>query len=164
MKSAIGQTLPLAIAVAISPIPIIAVTLMLVTKRARSNGPLYVLGSVVGLVFIGVIALTVADAAGAGFVLQTFNPKNLLLAIGAATTIAATGISGADQAIAYAVFTIIGTIGVATPVIVYFAMGDRAPRLLERLKEWMALHSDAIMATLFLVLGAKVLGDGIGGF
>ena len=36
---AIGQSLPLAIGVALSPIPIIAVVLMLTTPRARANGP-----------------------------------------------------------------------------------------------------------------------------
>jgi hypothetical protein len=36
---AIGQVLPLAVGVALSPVPIIAVVLMLVTERARVNGP-----------------------------------------------------------------------------------------------------------------------------
>ena len=65
MREAIGQILPLAIAAGISPIPIIGVVLMLVTPRARSNGPAFVLGWVVGLAVVGVIGLTVANAAGA---------------------------------------------------------------------------------------------------
>jgi hypothetical protein len=44
MGEAIGQSLPLAIGVALSPIPIIAVVLMLTTPRARSNGPAFVVG------------------------------------------------------------------------------------------------------------------------
>jgi len=41
---AIGQILPLAVGVALSPVPIIAVALMLMSQRARLNGPLFVIG------------------------------------------------------------------------------------------------------------------------
>ena len=44
MGEAIGQTLPLAVGVALSPVPIIASILMLVTPRARANGPAFVVG------------------------------------------------------------------------------------------------------------------------
>jgi len=44
MGAAIGQALPLAVGVALSPIPIIAVALMLMSPRARLNGPGFVLG------------------------------------------------------------------------------------------------------------------------
>ena len=40
----IGDFLPAAVAVALSPIPIVAVVLMLGTPRARSNGPAFALG------------------------------------------------------------------------------------------------------------------------
>ena len=46
----IGDILPLAIAVDISVLAIIAVILMLITPRARSNGPAFVAGWVLGLV------------------------------------------------------------------------------------------------------------------
>ena len=51
-------------------------------------------------------------ALGAGVVLSGANPKNLLLAVAAAVVIAQTGISGTEQAISYAVFALVGTIGV----------------------------------------------------
>jgi hypothetical protein len=35
--------------------------------------------------------------------------------------------------------------------------------LLEGLRTWMAAHSTAIMAVLCLVIGAKLIGDGIAG-
>src|SRR5215510_6533739 len=181
MGNAIGQTLSLAVGVALSPLPIIAVILMLVTPRARSNGPAFVAGWLVGLAIVGTVVLLVAapananengepatwvdvlklvlglalfrialrqwrarphgndeaptpkwmgaveaftpvKAAGAGAVLAGANPKNLLLAVGAAAAIAQTGISGVDQAVAYAVFALIGTIGVGAPVAIYFAL------------------------------------------
>ena len=103
-------------------------------------------------------------AAGAGVVLAAVNPKNLLLAVGAATVIGQSGISGADQAVAYAVFAVIATIGVAIPVVIFFAMGDRAAAMLASLKTWMGVHNAAIMATLCIVIGVKLIGDAIGGF
>jgi hypothetical protein len=40
-------------------------------------------------------------------------------------------------------------------------MGDRAERLLEGLKAWMAAHNAAIMAVLCLIIATKLIGDGI---
>jgi threonine/homoserine/homoserine lactone efflux protein len=65
MGEAIGQALPLAVGVALSPIPIIAVVLMLVTARGRVNGPAFVLGWLAGLAILGAIVLSVASGAGA---------------------------------------------------------------------------------------------------
>ena len=42
--SGISEVLPFAIGVAISPIPIIAVILMLFSNRAKVNGPAFLLG------------------------------------------------------------------------------------------------------------------------
>jgi threonine/homoserine/homoserine lactone efflux protein len=221
MGEAIGQILPLAVGVALSPIPIIAVVLMLVTRRARSNGPAFVVGWLVGLAIVGAIMLAIASGAdaneggepatwasvlelvvgamllsaalrrwrgrpaaggeaetpkwmqtidgfspaksfGAGVVLSGVNPKNLLLAVAAANAIAQTGISGGDQAVAYAVFAVLGTLGVGIPVVLYFVLGERSKDLLERLKGWMSVHNAAIMAVLFLVIGAKLVGSAIG--
>ena len=220
MGEAIGQALSLAVGVAISPVPIIAVILMLVTPRARANGPAFVVGWLLGLAVVGALVMLLADPAGAndegepatwvgllelvlgllailiavkqwrgrphegeeteppkwmaavdsftapkalgaGAVLSGANPKNLLLAVAAATAIAQTGIPGGEQAIAYAVFALIGTVGVAAPVVIYFALGDRAGPILERLKGWMARHNAIIMAVLMLVIGAKLVGTGI---
>lgn len=223
MGDAIGQSLSLAIGVALSPIPIIAVTLLLVTAHGRVSGSAFVLGWVLGLAVIGAIVLAVAgpaDAAGdegpatwvhvlklalgallvlvairqwrsrpgaetegkspkwmtaiegftpvkalgTGALLGGAYPKNTLLAVGAAAAIAQTGISGAQQAVAYAVFAIIGSIGVGMPVVLYFIMGQRSREILERMKDWMSHNNVAIMAVLCLVIGTKLVGDGITGF
>ena len=42
MGQAIGEVLPLAVGVALSPLPIVAVVLMLVTVRAKVNGPAFI--------------------------------------------------------------------------------------------------------------------------
>jgi len=60
---------------------------------------------------------TPGQALSGGAVLSGANPKNLLLAAAAGAAIAQTGIAGSQQAIAYAVFAVIGTLGVAAPLV-----------------------------------------------
>jgi threonine/homoserine/homoserine lactone efflux protein len=222
MGPAIGEILPLAIGVAISPVPIIAIVLMLGTPRARSNGLAFALGWLAGLTIVGGALLTLASGnsqendggpetwvsivklvlgvlflllaartwrsrpkAGQeaampkwmqaidtfttgrslvfGVLLSGVNPKNLALTIAAATTIAQTGISGGESAGALIVFILIGSLSILTPVFIYFALGTRAAVILDELKDWMAGHNAAIMTVLLLVLGAKLIGDAVGG-
>jgi threonine/homoserine/homoserine lactone efflux protein len=67
LGDAIGDLLPSAVGVALSPIPIVAVILMLGTPRARSTGPAFAAGWVLGLVTVAVIVLLVAgDADSSG--------------------------------------------------------------------------------------------------
>jgi hypothetical protein len=223
MGQAIGQVLPLAVGVALSPVAIIAVVLMLVTPRARANGPAFILGWILGLGIVGAIVLAIAQPAGAtsdgqpatwvnvlklvlgllllllalnqwrwrahgddepatpkwmraiegfgpgkalvaGAVLAGASPKNALLAIAAAASIASIGIEVGEEAVAYLVFALIGTVGVATPVVIYFALGERAGSLLDGLKRWMSRNNAVIMAVLLLVIGAKLVGEAISGF
>jgi len=220
VAQAIGQVLSLGVGVALSPVPIIAVVLMLGTPRAPANGPAFLVGWILGLGVVGTIALLAADGGGAsksgepetwvgwvkltlgvllllvaarqwrgrprggadaelpkwmqsidevgpakafgmGALLSGINPKNLLLTLAAASAIAQTGIDAGEQAVALAVFVVIGTLGPAAPVAIYFAMGDRAKDVLDRLKTWMGAHNAAIMAVLCLVIGAKLIGDAI---
>jgi threonine/homoserine/homoserine lactone efflux protein len=63
LGEAIGDLLPSAVGVALSPVPIVAVILMLGTPRARSNGPAFALGWIVGLTAVTVIVLLVAGDA-----------------------------------------------------------------------------------------------------
>ena len=222
MQEAIGQVLAFGVGVALSPVPIIAVVLMLGTPRARVNGPAFVAGWILGLALVGVIVLAVAGTAGAsengepatwvgwlnivlGLLLvlvavkqwrgrpregasgdlptwmrtiDTFtpgrscaiaaalagiNPKNLLLTVGAAVAIAQAGLATGEEAIALAVFIAVATLGVGVPVAIYFVLGTGARRILDELKAWMGAHNAAIMAVLCLVIGAKLIGDGISG-
>ncbi|HET6714484.1 MAG TPA: GAP family protein [Actinomycetota bacterium] len=61
LTEAIGNVLPAAAAVALSPIPIVAVVLVLGSPRARTAGPAFALGWVAGL---GVVSVTVTLVAG----------------------------------------------------------------------------------------------------
>jgi threonine/homoserine/homoserine lactone efflux protein len=66
MGSAIGDVLPLALGVAVSPIPIIAVILMLLSPRARTNGPAFLVGWVVGLAVVSVVVTALSGSVGIG--------------------------------------------------------------------------------------------------
>lgn len=222
MRQAIGEILPLAVAAAISPIPIVGVVLMLVTPRARLHSLTFVAGWLIGLAVVGTIGLTVASATGAsdqgapssgadtfqivlgallvlfafrqwrkrpapgeepvipkwmeavdrftaaraatlGFGLSAVNPKNLLLTLAAATSIAATGLAGSEQVVAFTVYVLVATLGVGTPIVISMTMGARSRAVLDDLKTWLVHHNAAIMAVLFLVIGVKILGQGIAG-
>jgi hypothetical protein len=220
MGSAIGEILPTAIGVAISPIPIIAVVLLLSTPKGKVNALSFLFGWLVGLGLVGVIVLLVADPAGAsedggpaiwvgwlfmvlglvavligirsflgrprgdeeppmpkwmaaidkfnagrsiaiGFVLAAVNPKNLTLTLAAAAAIATSGLSTTDSYIVLAVFVLIGTIGLAIPIGIYFLGGDTAAETLAELRHWLAINNAAIMAVLMVVIGAKLIGSGM---
>jgi Sap-like sulfolipid-1-addressing protein len=223
MGAAIGQVLPLAVAVAVSPLAIVAVTLMLSTPRGRVNGPVFTLAWAVGLTVVGTIALLLSSGASAsesgkpatwvsvvkllfgllllgaayrrfrerprgdapaklpgwmksidrfkprrvaalGFGLGGINPKNFILTLSAAGAIAQTGISAGDQAVALAVYVIVGTLGTAVPVGIYFVLGERGVHMLDALRRWNARENTAIMIVLFLLIAAKLIGDAIAGF
>lgn len=69
--------------------------------------------------------------------------------------------STSTTVVAALVFAVVASAGVVAPVVIYFAMGDRAAAVLDELKTWMVRNNAAIMAVLLLVLGTKMLGDGI---
>ena len=220
MGEAIGQVLSFGVGVALSPVPIIAVVLMLATPMGRMNGPAFIGGWIVGLAGLGAVLLVGASGAeassssapqewvsivkivlgvllllvaarqwrgrpqgdaqpelpawmktidtftppkafGMGILLSAANPKNLILVVGAAAAIAQTGVNTADQAVALAVFVVLGTLGPGIPVGIYFLMRDRAATILESLRGWMARENTTIMAVLCLIIGAKLIGDAI---
>jgi hypothetical protein len=62
MGSAIGEVLPFALGVAISPIPLVAVIVMLFTRRATANGLAFLAGWVGGLSVLAAVVYVVARA------------------------------------------------------------------------------------------------------
>ncbi len=90
MGDAIGNMLPSAIGVAISPVPIVAVVLMLVTPNGKTNGLAFVLGWFAGIAVVGIIALLLASGADAS---ETGQPATwvsvLLLLLGIALLVMA---------------------------------------------------------------------------
>ncbi len=63
MGQAIGQVLSFGVGVALSPVPIIAVVLMLATPKGRTNGPAFLVGWIVGIAVLGTIVLLISSGA-----------------------------------------------------------------------------------------------------
>jgi hypothetical protein len=66
MMSAMAEVLTYAVGVAISPVPIIAVILMLFSSRAKVNGPMFLLGWAVALAVVSGVAYVAGDAVSDG--------------------------------------------------------------------------------------------------
>jgi threonine/homoserine/homoserine lactone efflux protein len=108
-------------------------------------------------------SFTPLKSVGLGVLLSAVNPKNLLLTVAAGAAIAQAGTSSSGDAVALTVFVVLGTVGPGLPLAVALVMGARARTLLDGMRSWMATHNSAIMAAILLVIGAKLLGDGIAG-
>lgn len=218
LNEVIGNFLPAAVAVALSPVPIIAVILMLSTPKARTDGPAFALGWIVGLSAVTVVVATLAGGAdsssstndavgwiqvalgvlflwmahgqwrkrprpgevpsmpawmatidgftpikslGIGVLLSGVNPKNLALSLSAGVAIAQAGLSTSDAAIAIAVFVAIGSITVVGSVLFALVAPRAASKPLATMKEFMSTHNVVIMMIILVVLGAKLIGDGL---
>lgn len=61
MGAVLGDVLGFAAAVAISPLPIIAIILILATPRGRLNGVLFTVGWILGLSALGAVMLAIAS-------------------------------------------------------------------------------------------------------
>jgi len=65
MSQALRYALPMAVAIAVFPIPIIAAVLMVGSDRGRVKGLAFVLAWCAGLAFVGALTLALADGADA---------------------------------------------------------------------------------------------------
>ena len=221
LSQAIGNLLPIAVAVALSPIPIIAIIVMLGTKDARRNGPAFAAGWVLGLSAVSLIVLFVLGGASTpdsaasttvnwgqvglgllffgmarrqwakrpakgeaaempawletvdhigpgkafslGIALSAVNPKNLALTAAAAASIAQVGLSDQQELVAVAVFVVIGSLTVAGPVLFTLLAPQKSVKPLAVMQEFMAHNSAVIMMVILVLIGAKMLGSGLGG-
>ena len=102
-------------------------------------------------------------AFGFAVLLAGVNPKNLLLTLSAAAVIGTSGLSTADSVLALLVFVIIGSLSVAVPVVYFLVGGEKAKHTMDGWKAWLGANNATVMTVLLLVIGAKLLGQGLGG-
>jgi threonine/homoserine/homoserine lactone efflux protein len=161
----------MAVGVALSPVPIIAIVRQAPVRAALPSARgAHVAqpaqggrGSLDAQVDAGDRQVRAGKALGMGVVLSALNPKNLALTIAAAAAIAQVGISTGEEVGALAVFILLGSLSILAPVAIYFALSKRAATILGDLKDWIDANNATIMTVLLLVLGAKLIGDGISG-
>lgn len=222
MGAVIGDLLPLALGMAISPVPIIAVILMLLAPRAGATSLGFLVGWVAGIVVASVVFVLLAStlggdesgepsaaaswiklvlglalvglgirqwgtrpaagepaklpawmaaidrftpgkALGLAFALAAVNPKNLLMAVAAGTTIGSAGLSVGQVIACVVVFVVLASSTVAVPVIGYAVATERMRGPLDDLKAWLQQNNVAVMSVLMTVIGVAVFGKGLGG-
>lgn len=224
MLPVLGQVLPEAVGIALSPIPIIGLILMLLSKNARRNSLMFMVGWLAGLFVVAFVVLALVNAGKLtvgesttqtgvlwgklllgiallflamrqwrsrpkpgqeatlpkwmatidsvqpsralvlGALLSGVNPKNLLLNVAAAGAIAAAALTTPETVVVTVVYVLIASVTIIGPVLYVQFAGERAEKGLNELKVWLTLHNAAIMTVLFLLIGVKLIGDGLGLF
>lgn len=221
LSTVVGDLLPSALGVALSPVPIIAIVLLLSSDRARSQGISFAVGWVLALTAVSaLVGLLVSGAtaeeepspsvailqllfglgflalaarqwrgrpgpgeeapppawmaslatssstrtAGLGAALAGLNPKNLALTAAASATIGQANLAAVAAVTAVGAFVLIASASVIGAVALHLVAPRRSAGALEGIRHFMVRHNDAIMLTILLILGAKLLGNGIAGF
>ena len=222
MGSVIGEILPLAVGIAISPIPIIAVILMLLSPRAKGASVGFMIGWLAGIVvaiivftllssvipqrseggspvagaikiILGVLLLflalrqwrarpangeqasmpkwmsaidsmTTGSGLGLGFLLAAVNPKNLLMAASAGLIVGGAGLTLGETSVVITFFVLLAACTVVIPVVAYLIAAARLAGPLDKLRGWLLENNATIMSVLLLVIGAAVIGKGLGNF
>ena len=219
MLQAIGHILPIALAVAISSVPIMATVLILLSPKGPQTALPFLIGWVLGMavvvtlctigaqaipaprsdrreataiaaaeILVGAALVVVAivewcrarrhpsdalpkwlasvdklgpwSAFGIAFAINV-RPKGLLLAIAAGLAIRAANLSIGDSAVVIGIYTIIGSLTVAVPVIL--SLVDRKgmqPRLLE-MKDWISHNHATVTALIVILIGVVIIGAGM---
>jgi len=221
VKIVVGEILPLALVVTLSPLNVIPVILLLFTKRPLVHASCFLAGFIVGVAGVLGAAVALADAVdlspgsghstwvgvlklalgvylvvaavrkfrgrprageggsmprwmdgiagfgpgksvGAGLALGAVNPKNVVVALAAAATIASAALSGSREIGAMAVYVFVAVLGVATPIVVTLFLGDRSHEVLDGWRTWLGRNNATVMSVLFLIFGVVLIGQGIG--
>lgn len=221
MKVVVGEILPLALVVAISPINVIPVILLLFTKRPVVNAVCFLAGFIAGVAAVLGACVAIAEAVdlstdsghatwvtvlklalgvyllvaavrkfrgrprtgeegampkwmdgisgfspgkswGAGLALGAVNPKNVVVGLAAAATIASAVLSSGQQVAAIAIYVLVAVLGVAAPILATLLLGDRSHEVLDGWKAWLDQNNAAVMSVLFLIFGVVLIGQAIG--
>jgi threonine/homoserine/homoserine lactone efflux protein len=217
MSEVLGEIVPLALAIAASPFPIIPAILLLFTARPRATGLSFLAGWSTGVlvattVFValaGIVSLgdqtptwaswsrvvlglllvvlglsrwrsrrertetpgwmasldaaTPVSALRLGLLLSAANPKILILAAAAGVAIGSAGLPVADVVGAVVVVTVIGSLSVALPVVLYLLGGERVLEPLGRARGWLERNNAAVMAVVITVIGVLLALKGYQG-
>jgi threonine/homoserine/homoserine lactone efflux protein len=96
-----------------------------------------------------------------GTLLSGANPKNFVLAAAASSSMVEAGLHGGELVLAVVVFVLLASLTVVGAVVVHFVGGTRGASLLQAVRAFMVANNVVITVVILLVLGAKVLGDGL---
>lgn len=100
--------------------------------------------------------ISTGKAVGLAIFLSTL-PKNLMLNVTAATTIADAGLTISQQILALVLVLIIGNLTIASIVLVYLITGERSGKMLASWKIWMVVNNSTALTVLYIVYGFILL-------
>lgn len=110
----------------------------------------------------GIAAFSPGKSLGAGLALGAGNPKNVVVGLAAAATIASVSLSSGQQISAIAIYVFVAVLGVAAPILVTVFLGDRSHEVLDGWKAWLGQNNAAVMSVLFLIFGVVLIAQAIG--
>ncbi len=110
----------------------------------------------------GIASFNPGRSVGAGLVLGAVNPKNVVVSLAAAATIASAANSLGQQIGVIASYVVVASLGVAAPILLTMFLGVRSASVLDGWKAWLAQNNATVMSVLFLVFGVVLIGQGIG--
>jgi hypothetical protein len=216
----IADVVPFALATAVSPLPLLALLVVLLTPRAVPNGLAFTVGWAAALLAVATVTVAVlgADAGfdgsgavvralevvvGAGLVAlaawqwarrprgaarrvdprwlvvadrctppQAFtlggvlvlgNPKNLALTVAAAGAVAGADGASHERFWSLALFAVLGTAGLAVPLVLRITLGQRAAGTLTRWRRWLVRHGTAAACAVVALIGVLLVARGAAG-
>jgi len=86
-----------------------------------------------------------------------------LLTAAAGLGIGAADLTTTQTVIAAAVFTLVASITVMLPIVLYLIVGERILRPLGRVRTWLQDNNAAVMAVVILVIGGLLVVKGVQG-
>ena len=174
----IADVLPLAVGVLVSPLPITAIILMLFSPRARSNGPAFLLGWIVGLGVVSAIVYAVSNGAdvsgssgasdstsiakmvlGGVLVLMGFRHWRKRPAPGT-TAPMPKWMAAIDSITPVKAFGLAVALSVLNPK--NLISRDRAGRVLDTWKGWLEHNNATVMAVVLVLIGVVLFAKGLG--
>jgi hypothetical protein len=214
MGDAIAHVVGPALAIGFSPVPILAILVVLTSGGPRRNGALLLAGWAAALAVAGTVTTLLLDgtteasdttgtavarivvgvallglallqwrqgferkeeaawvariarlrgrqALAAGAVLVATNVKNVPLLVLAAGQLAAHDHGATATAGALTVLVLVGSAGMAAPVLVSELAGARATPVLERWRGRLERHARAVVVAVFALVGLALVADGV---
>ena len=108
-------------------------------------------------------SFTAGKSFGLGVLLSAVNPKNLAMSLATGLAIAQAAIPTGQEAVVLIIYIAIGASTVLAPIVVYFAMADRAAAILGGWRKWLEENNAVVTAVVLFVLAAVLIGNGITG-
>lgn len=100
--------------------------------------------------------ISAVKAVGLGFLLASVNPKNVALVVAAAVTICEQTAHWREQVLPVLVFVVVGSLGVAAPLVTRIVLGERGEAVLAAADEQLTRHTTSIMAAVLVGIGLFV--------